>query len=207
MPDAAAFLGFALAGLALNIVPGADMAFVAASSARGGLRVGLAAALGIGAGCLFHILAAAVGLSALVAASAEAFALLKWLGAAYLLYMAWGLLRTPKPAPEAAPALTAAKAFRSGALVNLLNPKVGLFFLAFLPQFINPANGSPTLAILLLGMWFNVSGTIVNAIVAVVSSRAARLLRGHPIIVRATRYVAGAGMGGLAIQLAMSRAR
>ena len=209
MIEPAAFAAFALASLALNIVPGADMTFVATSSARGGLRVGLAAALGIGAGCFVHILAAAAGLSALVAASAEAFTLLKWLGAAYLLYMAWGLLRTPKPvaATEAVPALTAGKAFRSGALVNMLNPKVGLFFLAFLPQFVDPANGSATATILLLGTWFNISGTIVNTIVAVGAARAAGLLRGHPGIVRATRYVAGAAMGGLAVQLAMSRAR
>lgn len=82
MPDLAGFLAFALASLALNIVPGADMTFVAASAARGGLRVGLAAALGIAAGCVVHIGAAVVGLSALIAASAEAFAVLKWLGAA-----------------------------------------------------------------------------------------------------------------------------
>lgn len=209
MIEPAAFAAFALASLALNIVPGADMTFVAASSARGGLRVGLAAALGIGAGCFVHIFAAAAGLSALVAASAEAFTLLKWLGAAYLLYMAWGLLRTTRPTAqgEAAPALTAAKAFRSGALVNMLNPKVGLFFLAFLPQFVDPANGSATTTILLLGAWFNISGTIVNAIVAVTAARAAGLLRGHSTIARATRYVAGAAMGGLAVQLALSRSR
>lgn len=209
MPDAAGFLTFALASLALNIVPGADMTFVAASAARGGLRVGLAAALGIAAGCFVHIVAAVVGLSALIAASAEAFAVLKWLGAAYLLYMAWGLLRSPRPADADAPApkLNAAQAFRAAALVNVLNPKVGLFFLAFLPQFIDPSAGSATLAILTLGLWFNLSGTAVNAIVAIAAARAAGVLRDRPLIVRAARWFAATAMAGLAVQLALGRSR
>lgn len=209
MPDLAGFLAFALASLALNIVPGADMTFVAASAARGGLRVGLAAALGIAAGCVVHIAAAVVGLSALIAASSQAFAVLKWLGAAYLLYMAWGLLRSPTPAAADAPAprLSARQAFRAAALVNVLNPKVGLFFLAFLPQFIDPAAGSATLAILALGLWFNLSGTVVNAIVAIVAARAAGALKDRPWLVRLARYVAGGAMAGLAAQLAFSRSR
>jgi threonine/homoserine/homoserine lactone efflux protein len=209
MPDATAFLAFALASLALNIVPGADMTFVAASAARGGRRVGLAAALGIAAGCFAHILAAVVGLSALIAASAEAFTLLKWLGAAYLLYMAWGLLRAPKAATASVPAskLTAGQVFRSAALVNVLNPKVGLFFLAFLPQFVDPASGSATLAILALGLWFNFSGTLVNAIVALAAAQAAGSLRDRPAVVRLARWFAATAMAGLAAQLALSRAR
>ena len=209
MPDLAGFLAFALASLALNIVPGADMTFVAASAARGGRRVGLAAALGIAAGCVVHIVAAVVGLSALIAASAEAFALLKWLGAAYLLWMAWGLLRSPRPVAADAPAprLTARQAFRAAALVNVLNPKVGLFFLAFLPQFIDAGTSDATLAILVLGMWFNLSGTLVNATVALVAARAAGALRDRPLVVRAARWFAATAMAGLAAQLAFSRAR
>ncbi len=209
MPDLAGFLAFALASLALNIVPGADMTFVATSAARGGLRVGLAAALGIAAGCLIHIAAAVVGLSALIAASAEAFAVLKWLGAAYLLYMAWGLFRSPATTAEAsaAPALTATQAFRSATLVNVLNPKVGLFFLAFLPQFIDAGSGNATTAILLLGLWFNLSGTVVNAVVALAAARAAASFRDRPSLVRAARWLAGTAMAGLALQLAFSRAR
>ena len=207
MPDLAGFLAFALASLALNIVPGPDMTFVATAAARGGARVGLAAALGVAVGCLVHIAAAVVGLSALIAASAEAFALLKWIGAAYLLYMAWGLFRAPAPAaPGAASlALTAAQAFRSATLVNILNPKVGLFFLAFLPQFIDPAAGAATLAIPLLGLWFNVSGTIVNGLVALTAARAAARFRANPLLVRLSRWFAGTLMAGLALQLALAR--
>lgn len=205
MPDS--FLAFALASLALNLVPGPDMTFSATAGARGGVRVGLAAALGIFAGCLVHIAAAVVGLSALIAASAEAFAILKWIGAAYLLYMAWSLFRAPPAAAGATPAatLTAAQAFRSGALVNILNPKVGLFFLAFIPQFVDPATASPALTILFFGLWFNTVGTVVNALVAVVSARTAARFRASPLAVRLSRWVAGTLMAGLALQLALSR--
>ena len=208
MPDLAGFLAFALASLALNIVPGADMTFVATSAARGGARVGLAAALGIAVGCLVHIAAAVVGLSALIAASAEAFAILKWLGAGYLLYMAWALFRSPASSgASTAPALTAAQAFRSATIVNMLNPKVGLFFFAFLPQFIDAGAGDAGLAILLLGLWFNLSGTLVNAVIALLAARAAASFRDRPLLVRAARWLAGTAMAGLALQLAFSRAR
>lgn len=208
MPDAAGFLAFALASLALNIVPGADMTFVATSAARGGRRVGLAAALGIAAGCFVHIVAAVVGLSALIAASAEAFTLLKWIGAAYLLYMAWTLVRRPvADAGDMPPRLTTRQAFRSAALVNVLNPKVGLFFLAFLPQFIDPTAVPSALAVLMLGLWFNFSGLAVNAVVALMTADAAGALRERPGVVRAVRWLAGTAMAGLAIQLAVSRAR
>ena len=201
------FFAFALASFALNLVPGPDMTFSATSGARGGVRVGLAAALGIFAGCLVHIAAAVVGLSALIAASAQAFAILKWIGAGYLLYMAWTLFRAPPAAAEgaAAPALTARQAFRSGALVNILNPKVGLFFLAFIPQFVDPASASPALTILFFGLWFNSVGTVVNALVALTAARAAARFRASPLAVRLSRWVAGTLMAGLALQLALSR--
>lgn len=201
------FWAFALASFALNIVPGPDMTFTATAGARGGVRVGLAAAFGIFAGCLVHIAAAVVGLSALIAASAQAFAILKWIGAAYLLYMAWTLFRAPPAAAEGAvaPALTAAQAFRSGALVNILNPKVGLFFLAFIPQFVDPASASPALTILFFGLWFNTVGTAVNALVALISAHTAAKFRQNPLLVRLSRWLAGTLMAGLAVQLALAR--
>lgn len=120
--------------------------------------------------------------------------------------MAWGLLRSPGPVADvAAPELTARQAFQAAALVNMLNPKVGLFFLAFLPQFIDPSSASPTLAILALGLWFNLSGTLVNGIVAVAAARAAGVLRDRPLVVRAARWFAATAMAGLAAQLAFGR--
>ena len=208
LPD---FLAFALAGLALNLIPGADMTYVMASAARGGRRSGLAAALGIGVGALVHIIAAVVGLSALIAASETAFAVLKWIGAAYLLYLAIGLLRggsesasqaseTPLPRSEAA-------IFRTGALVNILNPKVGLFFLAFLPQFVDPGAALPALQILALGLWFDLVGTLVNIIVALAAASAAMRFSGSYWAGRAARWFAATAMGGLAIQLMLSDRR
>jgi threonine/homoserine/homoserine lactone efflux protein len=209
LPPLATFLAFALAGLALNIVPGADMTFVIASAARGGRRAGIVAALGIGGGALAHIFAAVVGLSALLAASQTAFAVIKWVGAAYLVYIAVSLLRGGKSSADA-PARrqqTGWPLFRAAALVNLLNPKVALFFLAFLPQFVDPHASIPALQILCLGLWFDFAGTIVNIIVAIVAAGTAERLRHVTWIGRAARYVAATAMGGLALKLAFAEGR
>ena len=209
LPPLATFLAFALAGLALNIVPGADMTFVIASAARGGRRDGIVAALGIGGGALAHIFAAVVGLSALLAASQTAFVVIKWVGAAYLVYIALSLLRGGKSradAPQRKPQ-SGWRLFRAAALVNLLNPKVALFFLAFLPQFVDPHASIPALQILCLGLWFDFAGTIVNIIVAIVAARTADRLRHVTWIGRAARYVAATAMGGLAVKLAFAERR
>ena len=208
LPPLATFLAFALAGLALNIVPGADMTFVIASAARGGRRDGLIASLGIGAGALIHIFAAVVGLSALLAASQTAFTIIKWVGAAYLLYIAISLLGAGKPADErSAPRLSGSRLFRAAVLVNLLNPKVALFFLAFLPQFVDPSASVPAIQILCLGLWFDFVGTLVNIVVALVAARTADRLRHVTWIGRAARYLAGTAMGGLALKLAFAERR
>ena len=207
LPEWPLFLSFALAGLALNIVPGADMTFIIAASARGGQRDGVIAALGVGTGALFHIVAAVLGLSA-VLASETAFTALKWIGAAYLLYTALSLLRDGPQAENAAPLPVASsgwKLFRSAMLVNLLNPKVALFFLAFLPQFVDPKAEWPALQILCLGLWFDFAGTLVNGAVAIGTAHAAARLRGVAWIGRAARWIAATAMGGLAVQLALTR--
>ena len=209
LPPLATFLAFALAGLALNIVPGADMTFVIASAARGGRRDGIVAALGIGGGALVHIFAAVVGLSALLAASQTAFAIIKWVGAAYLVYIAISLLLGGKSSIDAPERKrqTGWRLFRSAALVNLLNPKVALFFLAFLPQFVDPHASIPALQILCLGLWFDFAGTVVNIIVAIVAASATKRLRHVTWIGRAARYIAATAMGGLALKLAFAERR
>ena len=206
LPELPRLLPFALASLALNITPGADMTFVAAASARGGARSGVAAALGVGAGSLVHLVAAAVGLSALLASSQGAFTVLKWVGAGYLLYIAFSMLRGGgSPRAEAVPLPRSDSAlFRSGALVNILNPKVGLFFLAFLPQFVDPAPNLAAVQTLLLGLWFNTGGTIVNVVVAVVTARAAAGLGGLRGVDKAARWFAATIMGALAVKLVTS---
>ena len=209
LPNLELFLAFALAGLALNIVPGADMAFVIASAARNGVRSGLAAALGIAAGALVHIIAAVIGLSALIASSQTAFTILKWVGAAYLLYIAVGLVRSKPDAqadegPVRVPASHLA-VFRKGALVNILNPKVGMFFLAFLPQFVDPAAAVPALQIFALGIWFNLVGTAVNAVVAVGAAGAAARLRHLKWVTATARWFAAAAMTAMALRLIAQR--
>jgi threonine/homoserine/homoserine lactone efflux protein len=208
LPEWPVFLSFALAGLALNIVPGADMTFIMAAAARGGRRDGIVAALGIGAGALVHILAAVLGLSALLASSQAAFSVLKWAGAAYLLYLAVSMIRGGGGGAEGQPLPPSGwRLFRAAALVNLLNPKVALFFLAFLPQFVDPDAAVPALQILFLGLWFDFAGTIVNCIVAVATAQAAVRLREVRWLGRAARLVAATAMGGLAVQLALSERR
>ena len=210
LPPLATFLAFALAGLALNIVPGADLTFVIATAARGGRRDGITAALGIGGGALVHVLAAVLGLSALLAASQSAFTLIKWVGAAYLLYIAVSLVASrgssetdEKPRRH----LAGWGLFRAAALVNILNPKVALFFLAFLPQFIDPAAQIPALQILCLGLWFDLVGTLVNCIVAIAAADTATKLRHVTWLSTAARWFAATAMGALAVRLAFAERR
>ena len=161
---------FIAAGLLLNLTPGPDVLYIVSNALRSGARAGIVAALGITAGCFVHIFAAAVGVSALVAASATAFTALKWLGAAYLLYVGLKLLLARAPlaidlgASAAQPVRAAGlkSIFFLGFWTNALNPKVALFFLAFVPQFIGAGVENKTLAFLLLGLLFNFNGLFVN---------------------------------------------
>ena len=209
LPAWPVFLSFVVAGLALNIVPGADMTFVIAAAARGGRGDGTIAALGIGAGTFAHILAAVLGLSAILASSQTAFNIIKWIGAAYLLWIAVSLLRSGggEPAEGARPSGSGWRLFRAAALVNILNPKVGLFFLAFLPQFVDPEAAVPALQILCLGLWFDLVGTLVNVAIALAAAGTAARLRHVSWIGRAARWVTATAMGGLAVQLAFSQRR
>ena len=208
LPDWPVFVGFVVAGLALNIVPGADMTFIIASAARGGRRDGIVAALGIGAGTLVHMIAAVLGLSAILASSQAAFNLIKWLGAAYLLWVAVSLLRDGRrtEGPVGPPA-SGRRLFRSAMLVNVLNPKVALFFLAVLPQFVDPSAAVPALQILALGLWFDLVGTLVNIVVAIAAAGTAARLRHVDWVATAARWLAATLLGGLAVQLALTSRR
>jgi threonine/homoserine/homoserine lactone efflux protein len=195
---------FVVAGLLLNVTPGPDMAYIAARGASGGFRAGVAATLGITAGCVFHTLAAAAGLSVILATSAAAFTFVKWCGAAYLLYAGIRLLvSSVRPAGEAsagallAPA-AATRIFREALVINVLNPKVALFFLAFLPQFIDATAPSKALAFIALGCLFNFNSLFTNLPVAWLSARAGTRIRTHA---RASRCLSGA-VGGLFVLLA-----
>jgi len=162
-------LFFIAAGLLLNLTPGPDVLYIVTHALRSGARAGMVAALGITAGCFVHIFAAAVGVSALMAASATAFTALKWAGAAYLVYVGLRMLLAKAPAMRLAAGEAPASAspalktiFFQGFWTNALNPKVALFFLAFVPQFITPDMTNKPLAFLLLGLLFNFNGLWVN---------------------------------------------
>lgn len=169
MPEAHQLLLFIASGLLLNLTPGPDVLCIVSHSLRGGVRTGVVAALGITAGCFVHVFAAALGVSALLAASATAFTVLKWIGAAYLLWMGakllFGRAQDAGLAQVAARggAVTARGAFVAAFWTNVLNPKVAIFFLAFVPQFIAPGTEHKALAFLLLGILFNVTSVPVNA--------------------------------------------
>ncbi len=171
MPDLHHLLLFIAAGWLLNLTPGPDVLYIVTNALRSGARAGVVAGLGITAGCFVHVFAAAVGVGALLATSATAFTVLKWIGAAYLLFMGVKLLvsRAPKEVADLdALARTQqpgslGKIFRGGFWTNVLNPKVAIFFLAFVPQFIAPDSPNKAMAFVLLGVLFNVNSIPVNS--------------------------------------------
>jgi threonine/homoserine/homoserine lactone efflux protein len=198
---------FLAAGLLLNVTPGPDMALVMGRSLRDGARAGAVAALGIGAGAFVHIAAAALGLSVILATSAFAFAVVKWVGAAYLVVIGLMMLLA-RPAAATADGATLkpaslAAVFAQGFLTNVLNPKVALFFLAFLPQFIDPAAPNKALAFVVLGLAFNVTGTAWNLVVAWGAARMAGLSAVQAVRLWLDR-VLGALFLGLGIRLALA---
>jgi threonine/homoserine/homoserine lactone efflux protein len=161
---------FVLSGLLLNITPGPDTLYIVGRSSSQGWRAGAVAALGIGTGALVHICAAALGLSAILAASAAAFTAVKIIGAVYLVYVGISLIRSKSAAVSPTASRQRPAALRGiyfqGFLTNVLNPKVALFFLAFLPQFVVPDAPSKPLAFLFLGIVFDFNGTLWNLLVA-----------------------------------------
>ena len=200
--ELALFIG---ATFVLNATPGVDLLLAVSRTLQGGPRAGVAAALGINAGCVVHALAAAFGLAALMALWSDALLALQWAGAGYLLWLAAGMARTAwrggtrTDADEmlAPPARRWRDDFRTGLLTNVLNPKVALFFLAFLPQFVPAGSAHPTSALLLLGAWFIVQSTLFLLVVVAVAAQARRL-QPSP---RATRLL---NAGGAALFAALA---
>lgn len=201
------FWVFALTGLLLNLTPGNDMLYVIARSSGQGMKAGIISALGIGAGCIVHILAAVVGLSALIAQSALAFDIIKYAGAAYLIYLGMRSVMSKKHSIKInrdLQKLSYNKIFWQGFITNVLNPKVALFFLAFLPQFINIHEGSTSLQILFLGSWFDVVGTLVNILVALLFGKIGAWLSRSPGFIQWQERITGMILIGLGIKLALS---
>jgi len=207
---------FIVSGLLLNIMPGPDSLLIMARSATQGWRAGWAAALGIGAGTFVHIGAAAVGLSAVLATSATAFTVVKWVGAAYIVWCGIGMLgarlKPGKPGsdPEgqtlsAAPArLPLGRIFAQGFLTNVLNPKVALFFLAFVPQFIDADAANKPLAFLVLGCIFNFNGMLWCNGLAVFTAFASARLQVKPLVALWLNRVTGGLFIALGARLALA---
>ena len=200
---------FIVAGLLLNFTPGADFLYILGRGASGGFGAGVWAALGVGAGCCLHILAAALGLSAVLATSAAAFTVVKWLGAGYLIYLGIALMRARGGlgAQVTQPRARASRrrVFWQGFLTNALNPKVALFFLAFVPQFIDSASTTKIEAFLVLGAIFNTTGTAWNVFVAWTAATLSRQLTMTERIGRWVKRCLGALFVALGVRLALAR--
>jgi threonine/homoserine/homoserine lactone efflux protein len=178
VPDTSTFAIIAAASLALTLTPGPAVLYIVARGVEGGRPAGLVSALGIATGGLVHILFAAVGLSAILASSATAFSVVKWLGVAYLLWLGLSrLFGRDDLVLSAEERKSLPGVFWQGMVVDVLNPKVALFFLAFLPQFVDPALGSAWLQILLLGLTFSVVGLCTDSLYALLSGTAGGWLR------------------------------
>ena len=196
---------FLAATLALNLTPGPDMLYVITRSATEGRAAGIVSSLGIATGCVVHTIVVAVGLAGLLAAVPTAFTAVRFIGAGYLVYLGVRRLIVRAGPGLAAPLAPAPlrSVYRQGVITNVLNPKVALFFLAFLPQFVDRSAGGVSLQLAALGTLFNVSGTIVNVLVALAASGAVRWTQG-PAAAWVSR-ASGLVFVGLGVRLAWKR--
>ncbi|GLQ86878.1 LysE family translocator [Dyella flagellata] len=198
---------FLLASIALNLTPGLDTFYILTRSGREGHAVGMAAALGINAGCIVHTLAAVLGISAILMTSALAFSVLKYLGAAYLVWIGLRMLLsrggTRQPTETRGKGLGAA--FRQGMLTNVLNPKVALFFLAFLPQFVSMHATHPQIGLLLLGLSFIGTGLAWSTVLALMGARIHRLLTTRPRFGQGMDRLCGTVLLAFGVKLALQQ--
>lgn len=201
---------FVVSGLLLNVMPGPDSLLIMTRSATQGWRAGSAAALGIGTGTFVHIVAAALGLSAILATSAAAFTVVKLAGAAYILYLAVGMLLSKRGDGSAAKPLNVAplplrRIYAQGILTNVLNPKVALFFLAFVPQFIDANAPHKALAFLILGAIFNLNGMLWCNGLALFTARASARIKLNPAVTQWLNRATGGLFVWLGVKLALAK--
>lgn len=205
MLDATSYLLFLGASLVLLLTPGPAVLYIVARSVEQGRLGGIVSVLGVGLGNLAHVVAAAVGVSAIIAASALAFSVLKYLGAAYLIWLGIKTLRAPlAPITLEIEGKPSRRLFCEGAVVATLNPKTALFFLAFLPQFIDPAAGAVWLQILLLGGSFVLLGLTTDGLYAVAAGSLRHLFRDSMRVLRAQKLISGTIYIGLGLMTAVT---
>lgn len=192
MPDASTYGLFLLASLALLLIPGPAVIYIVTRGMDQGRWAGVVSALGLGVGNLVHALAATVGLSAVLASSAIAFSIVKYAGAAYLIYLGIKRLMTKEEAVSGdGSTRSLRRIFTEGIVINILNPKVALFFLAFLPQFVNPDAGSLAWQVFVLGTSFALLGVMSDALYGLLAGTIGGWLKRRPGFARGERYVAG----------------
>lgn len=197
---------FLFAALMIAVVPGPGIFYVAARTVSGGRRAGLVSALGTGLGGLAHVAAGAVGVSAIILASAELFATLKLIGAFYLVWLGVRTFRDAgRLTPNQVATPTHERAFRDGVLVEALNPKTAAFFLAFIPQFIDPAAGYPALQFIALGLVSVTLNTLADIVVVLMASTASAGLARRPRLLQRIRQGSGIFIAGLGLSLAFAR--
>ena len=211
MPDITQFSLYIAAALLLAVTPGPGIFYVAARSLAGGRAEGIASSFGTALGGLVHVVAGALGVSAIVLASAELFMVLKLLGAAYLVWLG---LRTimdarrstgPDMGGVSAPAMGTRRAFREGVVVEALNPKTAAFFLAFIPQFLDPSAGAVALPFILLGCISVALNTLADIVVAIGASRLREGAATRPGLIKRLREISGASMIALGAGLALAK--
>jgi threonine/homoserine/homoserine lactone efflux protein len=206
VPDASTLSLFVSAALVLLLTPGPAVFYIVTRSVEQGRRAGLLSVLGILLGTLFHIAAAALGISALLLSSAMAFNTLRYLGAAYLVYLGVRMLVGQSVPPErgTVPASTARQIVSQGVVINLLNPHTSVFFFAFLPQFVDPSKGGARSQILVLGIVFLAVAAMTDAAWAILTGSAGDWLKGSPRFTRIQRYITAGALIGLGAAAAVS---
>ncbi|MFE5706581.1 LysE family translocator [Rhodococcus koreensis] len=211
MIDSVAVFGVAAIALGMVLTPGPNMLYLVSRSITQGRAAGLVSLAGVALGFLCYLAAAALGISAVFSAVPQAYTALKLAGACYLGWLAWQALRPGGSAPFAPsrvlPRDSSARLFLMGLTTNLLNPKIAVMYLALIPQFVHPGAGPVWLQSLLLGSVQIVVALTVNALIVCVAGTVATFLSGRPVWLRAQKFVMGSVLGGLAIHLALDRAR
>ena len=212
-----AYTPFLIAALLLNISPGPDMAYIVGQTAVHGRKIGLFSSLGVISGAFVHVLAATFGLSAILATSALAFAIVKWIGVAYLVWLGIGALRSSfaksesdahsdePAAPISTRPMTAFGAWRQGVMIDVLNPKVAIFFMAFLPQFIDPTRGNGAVQFLLLGLMVLLIAFVVEGMLVLAVASAAGRIKGSRKLGAWLNRALGGMFIALGIRLAISQ--
>jgi threonine/homoserine/homoserine lactone efflux protein len=204
--NGSSFTLFLLAALVIAAVPGPGIFYVAARTLSGGKRAGIASTFGTALGGLVHVIASGLGVSAIILASAELFTVLKFAGALYLAWLGFKTFREARDLlPQQAIAVGSQRVFREGVLVEALNPKTAAFFLAFIPQFIDPAGSYPALQFIVLGLVSVTLNTLVDVIVVMIATRARTSLTRRPNLLQRLRQGSGLFITGLGISLALAR--